>query len=171
MTDTKQKKNGLALHLNFFLLLGTLVAVEVLAALVAFETLSEITSLFFLLLISLNIIPIVLHLAGFRVVATILAFGFALAFVPWQTHLGHKLFLLKEESANVVNYVYHQHAVFGEYPADLENYEYQNPSLRDQIYFRSRGEGGFSVGYWVGTPTTSHFYNHEYGPVWRYHPD
>ena len=94
----------------------------------------------------------------------------ALLIIPYQFWLGFRLWQLQNEAAAIVTHVYEQRLATEEYPATLEGYTFNNPSLTSHFRYQTDGpECEFRVDYHVGTPTTSHSYCPSFG--WSYYPD
>jgi hypothetical protein len=157
--------------LGLVFLLLVLVPVELFCAAAAFETLGDIDcSLYWLIVIGGN--GLVLLLAIWRrFAAVVLAVALALAVIPYQLLLVHRLWQVQNEAARIVGYAYETKIQTGDYPADLGGYEYQTPATRKYIqgYHVDKKHGGFLLVYCVGTESTSHWYSPKDG--WSYYPD
>ncbi len=160
-------KTGKAL---FLVVLGLLIALEIFCAKLAFETLGEITSGLYGLLIILNIIPIIFLYNRKIELAVSLIILIALIIIPYQLCLGKKLINLKEEAANIVAYVYEQKINSGNFPNDLSQYNFSFPKLQKHFTYSKETNGQFKIFYFVGTKNTSHFYYSEH-KKWAYYPD
>jgi len=154
-----------------YIAIFSLVVIEIFCAKLAFETLAEITSTLYFFIIAINIIPILLlvfnkqkHLA----IGIILLIGFII--VPYQFYLGNKLISLKEEAANITAYLYEQKIDNAHYPKDLSGYTFAFTELKKNFNYNQTSDKQFTLYYYVGTESTSHFYNSN-TKKWGYYPD
>ncbi len=166
--------------LLFVMLLAVLLPLELICGLVAYETLGEIASLGYIVYGSIipNLFFIILAFKS-RAWAAIGLFLVALAIIPYQVYLTHRLFRVQQEAANIVTFAYEEHQRTGRYPLNLSNYQWLDPEMKPfiqsytfedpevSLYYRERG--GFSLYYRVGTKDTSHSYSPRLG--WGYYPD
>ncbi len=149
----------------------SLIVIEIFCAKLAFETLAEITSALYFCIITINIIPIVLlilnkqkHLS----IGVIFLIGFMI--IPYQLYLGNKLIALKEEAADISAYLYEQKIDTSLYPKDLSGYIFTFPKLRNNFSYNQESGNQFTLHYYIGTESTSHFYNSD-TKKWGYYPD
>lgn len=151
--------------ISFAALLAVAVLVELAAAWLAHRTIGAVTSALLFLAVGLNLMPIVLHAARRPSLSVLAALAVFVAIVPYQALLGHRLLGLQEEAGKVVSYLYDVRLRTGEYPADLSSYSFHDPGLRPffQEYRRGADLGGFGLYWYVGTPSTSHFYQPRQG--------
>lgn len=158
-------------HLTFILLLSVLLPMEILCAFLAYETLGEIVSHLYLMAIVLWHVPLLVVALRRPAIATIGAIVLALLIIPYQMVLGHRLMQVQAETTQIVTYLYEQKAQTGTYPTDLSDYAFENAATEAYIQQYQPDETGetFTVFYWVGTETTSHWYSSETG--WGYYPD
>jgi hypothetical protein len=167
----------------FGILLAILIPLEFYAAHLAFETLSELASGFYYFIIIFNLLPIGLFFLERRTVAMILCVGLAAFIIPYQLYLGYIHSNLKEEAANITNYVYDYKLEKGVYPKTIANYKFKYPELKQHFRYSTRTKKfqgdkltwiddpqGFQLSYYVGTTSTSHFYNPKL-KQWGYYPD
>ena len=163
-----KQKNGE--RFLFIALVGIIVPLEVLCAYLAFETIGEVTSTLYFMAIGLNLLFIVLAIR-FRTLAALSVILLALAIIPYQLLLGHRLVRVQAEASRLVTYAYEERTDTGEFPRDLANYEFHDQKMETYIQdYRVKEDGGeFSLFYRVGTETTSHYYSSELG--WGYYPD
>lgn len=153
----------------FFILLILFVALELIAAVLAFETMGEVMVALYLWVIGLNLLFVAVSFRYARA-ATIGATVLMLLLVPYQFWLGHRLWQLQNEAAEVVAYVYEYRLAAGEYPANLDSYTFENAALAPYFRYSTNGEDcEFHVDYFVGLPGTSHSYCPAFG--WSYYPD
>lgn len=146
-------------------------SLEILCAQLAFETISEIESGLYYILVLGNILPAVLlmtrkreHLAATAILVI------ALAIIPYQLYLGQRLLGLKEEAANMTAHIYEYRLHNQDFPQDLSGYTYQDQRLQKFFSYDKEGAGTFSLQYYVSTPDTSHYYRSEL-KSWNYYPD
>lgn len=150
-------------------ILGILFPLELAAASLTFETVGELASGFAFLLVFLNL-PLAAFVVWRPLTGSLLAVLLALAILPRQVVLGHRLLGLREESAAIVAWVYEQHRRSGEFPPDLDEYEPKRSELLPFLtYTPDRSRGGFLLVFSVGTPSTSHGFSPATG--WWYYPD
>ena len=154
----------------FVVLVGILVPLELFCAYLAFETIGEVTSTLYFLAIGLNLLFIVLAIR-FRTLAALGVILLALAIIPYQLLLGHRLVRVQAEASRLVTYAYEERVDSGEFPRDLANYEFHDPEMEEyfQTYRVEEDGSEFSLFYRVGTENTSHHYMSESG--WGYYPD
>jgi hypothetical protein len=154
----------------FILLMITLILLEALCARLAYETLGEIMSTVYALLVILNLIPLLLFFRH-RTTATLIAVVLALVIIPYQLILADRLWRTQAEANHVVADLYEQRLSAGQYPPDLIAYRFHDPDMAAYIhdYQIDETRGGYVLSYWVGTPTTSHTYSPTTG--WTYYPD
>jgi hypothetical protein len=152
------------------LLVLVLVPIELACAYLAYETIGEITSMLYFLAVGLNLIFLIVAIWYPRAGA-LGALLLALAIVPYQLVLGDRLVRVQEEAARIVAYAYEQRLASGEFPSDLEAYEYDDPKMAPYIqrYMLDDSAGGFYLAFRVGTESTSHTYTPNLG--WGYYPD
>ena len=152
----------------FLILVCLLIALEFVSAVLAFETLGEVFFTYYLAVIALNIVFLFLAIRYLYAAAGVLIL--ALLIVPYQFWLGFRLWQLQNEAAEVVAYVYEYRLAAGEYPANLDDYTFENPLLAPYFHYATVVEDcEFYVSYFVGTPNTSHSYCPTFG--WSYYPD
>jgi len=153
------------------LLMALLVPVEVMCAQAAFETIGDITSYLYWVLVIVGNCVVILTAVGSRTLAGTLALLLGLAIIPYQIALVRRHARVQTEAARIVAYAYETKVQTGEYPQDLSGYTYRDPKMSRfiQRYEASPESGGFRVVYRVGTETTSHWYSPKDG--WLYYPD
>ncbi len=154
----------------FALLMITLILLEALCARLAYETLGEVMSTVYGLLVTLNLIPLVLFLRH-RTAATLIALALALVIIPYQLILADRLWRAQAEAERILAYAYEQRLNTGRYPPSLIEYNYRDQDMAAYVheYQLDDMRGGFVLSYSVGTPTTSHTYSPATG--WTYYPD
>ena len=153
------------------LLLLVVVPVELICAKAAYETLGEVASVFYWIVVVGGNVLVVGLAVGSRYVAGTLALLVGLAIIPYQVVLMDRLSCVQAEAARIVAYAYETKLRTGVYPADLSEYTYAQPRMREYIQRYQMGlhHGGFELMYRVGTETTSHWYSPREG--WMYYPD
>ena len=154
----------------FVLLLSILVALEATSAFLARETMGEITGVIYWFAIGLNVVFVALAFK-YRAAAIVGMLLLALAIVPYQFGLAHRLWRVQNEAVRIVAYAYEQRLATNEFPADLGNYKFRDTDTQSYIqeYRVDKTVGGFRVCYFVGTISTSHCYSPING--WTYYPD
>lgn len=153
----------------FILLLCIVILLELLSALLAFQTLGEVFRTLYFAAVVLNAIFIVL---AFRYPNTALIgiLALALLIVPYQFWLTSRLWCLQNEAAAIVTYAYEEKLQSGEYPTSLDNFHFEDEAIARHFHYQTGlSECEFFVSYYVGTPTTSHEYCAPQG--WSYYPD
>jgi hypothetical protein len=156
--------------LLFILLMAVIVPLEVVCALLAYETIGEIASALYFLALGINLLFFLLAVRS-RSLAALGAIILALLIIPYQVVLGQRLLRVQAEAARIVAFVYEHKVNSGEYPPDLDDYTYDDPEMKKyvQTYSLDESRGGFVLCYRVGTETTSHWYDPKNG--WGYYPD
>ena len=154
----------------FALLLSLLILVEVACALLAYFTLGEVMSSFYFLPISLNLLFVLLFFRQRRV-AIVGMVILALLIIPVQVVLGIEVARVQVEAAHIVTYVYGYRDETGHYPANLHEYVFHDPEVRQHFgtYQRDSTPLGFVLYYWAGSATNSYWYSSHTG--WGYYPD
>ena len=154
----------------FAILVIILVALELLCARLAYNTLGEVTSMLYFLAVGLNLVFILLAFRS-RSIATIMILLLALIIIPYQFYLGNRLVRVQSEASRIVTYAYEEKTASGAYPPTLEDYEFHDAEMEPYIqrYDVEPDGGGFSLYYRVGTENTSHHYISQTG--WGYYPD
>ena len=156
--------------LLFVLLIVVLVPLELACAYLAYETIGEIVSHFYFLAVGINLVVIAVAIRYPRA-AALGAFALALAIIPYQLVLGHRLLRVQLEASRIVAFAYEQRLSAGKYPADLAGYQFRDPAMEKYIqgYWTEESSGGFMLAFRVGTESTSHTYSPDVG--WSYYPD
>jgi hypothetical protein len=157
--------------LLFALIAGILVPLEVVCALLAYETLGEITSMiYFIGIIGINTLLFLLALR-YRTVAALGMVGLALLIIPYQIMLGDRLMRVQAETTRIVAFVYEQKLKNETFPSELSGYIFTDTAMKTYIqsYEIDEVSQQFTVFYRVGTESTSHWYSSEGG--WGYYPD
>ena len=154
----------------FGLLMIALILLEALCARLAYETLGEIMSTVYALLVALNLIPLLLFFRH-RTAAVLIALALALIIIPYQLILADRWQRAQAEAERILAYVDEQRLNAGRYPPSLLEYDFHDQDMA--VYFHEYQlddtRGGFILSYWVGAPTTSHTYSPATG--WTYYPD
>jgi hypothetical protein len=157
--------------LPFILLTGALIPLEFLCALLAYETLGEITSgIYFIGIIGINLLLIVLAFR-YLTVSALGVVGLALLIIPYQIMLGNRLMRVQAETTRIVSFAYEQKAKSGTFPSDLSGYAFYDVEMKPYIQSYELGEVNkqFTVFYRIGTESSSHSYSSKDG--WGYYPD
>ncbi|MBN2471902.1 MAG: hypothetical protein JXN59_14360 [Anaerolineae bacterium] len=155
----------------FILLLAILIPLEVFCALLAYETLGEVMSGTYIVgIILLNGLLVALFFRH-RAAAMLGVLGVALLIVPYQVVLADRLIRVQAEATRIVAYAYETRAETGDYPADLIGYTFTDTDMQPYIQSYTLSDDGsdFTVYYFVGSDTASHWYGSDTG--WDYYPD
>ena len=157
--------------LLFVLLLALLILVEVACALLAYFTLGEVLSSFYMVLIVPNLLFALLFFRHHRRAAVAGIVVLALLIIPVQLVLGLEVARVQVEAAHIVTYIYHYRDQAGQYPTNLSEYVFHDPALRPHFgtYQRDSSPAGFVLYYWAGSATNSYWYSSHTG--WGYYPD
>lgn len=152
-------------------LLGLLAIPEAGSAYLSYYTISEIHRAAIILFLVLSNLLALSTLIVFRRRLTFAVLLLIFVFVvPYQAWLGIRLVMLRCEAERIVAYSQHVRAQTGKYPQDLSGYQFAFDSNRMHMDYKEKAwVGGFEISWYVGTPSTSHWYNPRYG--WKYHPD
>jgi hypothetical protein len=163
------------LNLTFlYIAIFSLVVLEIFCGKLAYETIGEIDSAVYFLIVAINLIPILLLILNKQkqlAIGIILLIGVAI--VPYQLYLGNKLLALKEEAANITAYLYEQKIDNNIYPNDLSGYVFAFPALKNNFHYSDKSANDadqFDLSYYAGTADTSHFYNSD-TKKWSYYTD
>ena len=152
------------------LLALVLIALEIVSAYLAYETIGVIASTLYFLAIGINLVFVLIAIRN-RMIAAVGMVLLALAIVPYQFTLAQRLWRVQTETARIATFAYEQKLATGEYPTSLADYGYHDPEMKPYIQ-QSQGDaifGGFILCYRVGTESTSHCYSPRGG--WTYYPD
>ena len=141
----------------FLVLLAVLATLEGLCAMVAYETLGEVTSAMLMVAVLGNLLPVLLFALRVRAAAVIVALLIALAIVPYQVVLANRLRELEQESSEIVSWIDLQRLETGRFPANLASYHFRRPWLKEHFteYLMPDGQG-FNLSFYVGNRGTSH---------------
>jgi len=151
------------------LLAFTLIALEIVSAYLAYETIGVIASTLYFLAIGINLVFLLVAIRK-PMVAAVGMVLLALAIVPYQFALAQRLWRAQTEAARIVTFAYEQKLATGEYPTNLADYRYHDPEMKTYIQqFRGDADvGAFLLCYRVGTESTYHCYSPRDG--WTYYP-
>lgn len=154
----------------FLLLALVLVALELVSAILAYETIGAIASTLYFLAIGINIVFFVLAVRS-RAAAAAGMIVLALVIVPYQFTLAQRLMRVQAEAARVVGYIYEYKLGRGDFPTSLVEYAPRDAEMKTYIqeFRRDAASGGFVLCYVVGTQSTSHCYSPKNG--WTYVAD
>ncbi len=157
--------------LPFVAFMTVSILVELAAAWLAYHTVGAVFSGLLFMAVAINLLPVVLFVSRRQAMSLVIALILLLAIVPYQAVLGHRMISLQQEASGVVSYAYETKLATGEFPADLSGYKFGDEGLQPffQEYRRNLESGGFSLFWYIGTPSTSHYYTPLHG--WGYYPD
>ena len=119
----------------------------------------------------LNVLPILLYIFKKKIIANIITLLIGLFIVPYQLFFVVKYIKLKEEAANISNYVYQNKIENFSFPENLNNYKFKFPKLKEDIIYKKENDNEFIILYSVGTKSTSHYFRHSRGYYWDYYDD
>jgi hypothetical protein len=156
--------------LLFALLFLLLIVIEIACGSLAYFTLGELMISFYVLPISLNLFFGLLFFRRRRI-AVVGLIILALLLIPIQVVLGIEVARVQAEAMRIVTYVYSYRDQTGHYPANLDEYNFQDPEVRSHfgVYQRDSAPPGFVLYYWAGSVTNSYWYSSHSG--WGYYPD
>lgn len=157
------------IDLNFKVILLTLFILEIVACCYAYYTLGEVKQFFYILIISLNIIPLLLYLYRIKIISFVIGLIIGLILIPHQILLVVKWFELKKESSMIIEYIYRYQKENGEFPESISDYDFENYQLTDNFSYYIDSKD-FVIQYYIGTKGTTHSYYHKSGK-WGYYPD
>jgi hypothetical protein len=150
------------------LLIAATTAVEFGCAHLAYHTIGEIVSGIYFALLFANLVPTVAMFFSRRwALVTLLLI--ALLIVPYQAYLGVRWWRVHRESERIVAYVRSVVVSTGQPPSDLKGYTFRDAGAKDFIAYTVNG-GMYQVNYFIGTGTTSHWWNPGAGK-WQYYAD
>jgi hypothetical protein len=157
-------------HLLCGLIFAVVVPLEIACAFLAFETLGEITSGLYFVAVGLNLGFLLVAFRS-RLAASVAALALGLVIIPYQLWLGYRLVRVQAEATRIVAFAFEQKAKSGSFPSDLSGYAFRDAATAPyfQGYGLSKREDAFTVRYYIGTPSTSHWYSSKTG--WGYYPD
>ena len=156
------------------LLALVLIALEIVSANLAYETIGAVARILYFLAIGINLVFLLVAVRK-PMVAAVGMVLLALAIVPYQFTLAQRLWRAQTEAARIVTFAYEQKLATGEYPTSLADYRYHDREMKTYIqqFQRDAAFAGFIrefiLCYRVGTESTSHCYSPEDG--WTYYAD
>lgn len=162
------------LRLNEGVLIGlvaiVVVALEVVSARLAYETLGAGASTLYGLATAINL-PFILLAFRRRLLAIAGIVLLALVIVPYQFVLAERLWRVQTEAARIVAYAYETRVSASAYPTSLADYSFYDSTTEPFVkeYGLDAAAGGFILCYSVGTESTSHCYSPKNG--WTYYAD
>lgn len=156
------------LFITLFVILGIL---EILSVIVSYFNYSIGFSGLLGHIVFLNFIPLVFFIIRKLKLAFFSTLIIALLVIPYQIFLTYQLIIIKEESSNIVAYIYRYKLENGEFPETLEGYEFQYPQLKENIQHYGSSGNDFQLRYHVGTSTTCYFIQHNNPKKWVYVDD
>jgi len=162
---------------------AVLIPLEVLAAFLADYTLIGVASMFPLLLLWANLIPVGLQLSkreSAQLAPWILMVLIGVSILPRQAWLGVKLLKLEYEAKRIIAYSYEYKLQTGTFPADLSGYSWRYSSLSNHFGYQGHGTDDkftypfkddpqydasdkFSIRYYVGNKDTAYWYSSKKG--------
>lgn len=142
-------------------------------AFLSYYTIGEIVSgLYLIIAVAGSALGILCSFISRRAAAVIL-FVFGVLIIPYQAHLGIRWWRVHREAQRIVNYAIATKAATGNYPTTLTGFTFRDPGTIPFIAYTANGNGPsggpFCVAYYIGTPSTSHWY--EVAGYWQYYPD
>ncbi len=148
----------------------TLIVLEAISALLAYETMGAVVSALYWIGLGENLILLLLVFRSRRTAAAGIVL-LALVIVPYQFTLAGRLWRVQTEASQIVAYAYQTRIAQDAFPADLAGYTFHDSAAKPFIreYRPASTAGGFVLCYSVGTPFTSHCYSPKDG--WTYYPD
>jgi len=151
------------------LLALVLIALEIVSAYLAYETIGAVASTLYFLAIGINLVFLLVAIRK-PMVAAVGMVLLALAIVPYQFALAQRLWRAQTEAARIVTFAYEQKLATGEYPTNLADYRYHDPEMKTYIQqFQGDADvGAFVLCYRVGTESTYHCHSPRDG--WTYYP-
>ncbi|MEM7049844.1 MAG: hypothetical protein AAF604_09295 [Acidobacteriota bacterium] len=81
-----------------------------------------------------------------------------LLLVPHQLWLGTRWFLLHREAVRIIDHAESMRAFTGEYPADLDAFDWNHPRYAERVAYGPGGDCA-RVTYWLVWPGISHWYS------------
>ena len=155
----------------FIVLVFCILFLELIAAKLSYENYSWVQPALMYFLMVLNIIPIALYIFDKKRIALVLLILLGTLIVPRQFITANKRMELQKESSCIINYIYHQKIENEAFPKSLEGYGFTNKKLEKHFRYVLLSKENFSLSYYVGTKSTSHFYRHDLGNCWFYYDD
>ncbi len=155
-----------------FIVIGGCTLLNCAGAGIAFETIGEVVSG---LLVVLTCVALVASTCAFLLKLRRTAIGIvllvALLIVPYQAYLAVRGSFLKWEADSLIVHLEAQRKILGEFPANITGYQFGNANnARHFTYQRHDSRMGYTLWWWIGTPTASHWYSTPPGE-WGYYPD
>ena len=100
--------------------------------------------------------------------STILVLLFV-AIVPYNLYLMQKMWRVQTEALDVNTYLQNYYEENGVFPEDLSGFVTESGGALSTCIAYTREKESYVLTYFVGTPTTSHFFRPRDG--WNYYPD
>ncbi len=157
-------------YILFTILIIFFLAFELIAMNLAYENFGWYLNRILYLFLFLNLIPIFLFIFNKKgsSIFSLIFIGFFI--IPIQFYYANINLKLKEEGANITSFVYQEKLKTGQFPLNLSSYKYKYPRLKNHFFYRNEKKD-FTVGYYVGSETSSDFhYGHKRGK-WEYYDD
>jgi hypothetical protein len=142
------------------LLAALLIPLEWSCAALSYHTIGEITSAMYYMLIFVNVVPLLVFFASRRL-AIIGLLVIATLIVPYQLFLGVRWWRVHREAERIGAQL--------QSGAPASKYVFRDSGTRPFITFGGPVSQPHSVDYWIGTPSTSHWYDPTLG--WCYYAD
>lgn len=156
----------LGAKLSFVIILTFVILLEKFCANLAENNWGWVEFMFYHFAVWLNIIPVILYLVKLKKTAIVFILILAFLVVPYQLYVGYQSIQIHKEAQAIVDYAFERKSQTGEYPEDLSGYTFKKEYLKKNIYGYN---DNFHVSYYVGTPSTNHYYYPETG--WGYYDD
>ena len=156
--------------LCFASLIIALVPLEIVSGFLAYETIGAIVSgIYFLIIAVSNLLAIIVAVRS-RKFAAIITITVAMIIIPYQAILGYRLLLIEQEVTHISTYANKQMFRQGAFPNDLSGYKFKHPEASRYISYTVKPtQNHFTIYYFVGVSSTSHWYDSQTG--WGYYPD
>jgi len=155
-------------YLIFFL---ALISIEVFCIFQSYANYGWTMPILLSIIASFNILPILFFFIFKKeIAATICALIIGILIIPDQLYLMVKHIKLKEEVANISNYVYQRKLKVGEFPANINDYNFVYPNLKKDIFYTCENRT-FMIRYSVGTHSTTHWFDSGRMEKWSYYDD
>lgn len=145
----------------YVLLVLFLVPLEVILMFLSGNVVSFAESGYIILAVLANIISFALFFFNKKKLSIFLLLLIGILIIPRQLHLNYQYLLLREESSNMINFVYEYRLKNNVYPDDIDDFNFKYESLKENVTY-DKMDNGFQIYFHIGTKTTGHIYNNNH---------
>lgn len=135
----------------------------------AYETVGEVRSGLLHASLALYLLPIIVYLSGRPLSAAVISLVLSLLFGLPQFVWARRLIVVRSEVQEIVEFAEAARCECGQYPHDLAEYQWTDPSSQEYIEYDLSDGNHLMVYFWSGNRHAPHWYSCTSG--WGYYPD